>query len=362
MKTKTLTFHNALNYGAALQTYALHRVLTKNYEIENQVINYVSRSLKNNYTFSTFKRKGFKRYVLGIAYQLVRSLRSKKFDSFNSQLKLTEEYTKLDIKNACKDCDVLICGSDQVWNLGLTGEDYNYFLEFAKKDKRVKKISYAASFGNDEIDKYDEIRIKSCLENYSAINVREHEARTLLEKIGLHHCQIVLDPTMLMTASEWRNQMNSQVHFGDNYILLFQVGGSAELLQAAKIASKELGCGIVAIPFPIGGFLRAKINLTAGPAEWLSLVANAKIVFTDSFHGSVFSIIFNRPFRVLAKEGVSRMKTLLSTFEVNWTMIESAQDYDIIKYCDRFDWESINCKLEAERERSLDLLRNSVVS
>lgn len=308
MKTATITFQNTNNFGAALQCYALQTTI-KSLGAENEVLNYTSPYLNKSYKLSVLKEKGLVRYVLGMAYAMLRAPRNKAFARFRRLLKLSKPLDKQSISTVQDDYDLFISGSDQVWNGSLVGYDDTYFLGFVTD--RAKKGSYAASFGFQNIPENLKAKYKELLGNYKYYNVREASGVEILKNLLNVDAHLTVDPTLLVDRSQWESILETPKVRG-NYILVYQISPSSKLIEVVKRLKKEAGLQVVAVPFIMGPYFSYKPMPTIGPAEWVGLFANASFVVTDSFHGTAFSMIFNKNVWCCVPKTESRINGFLS--------------------------------------------------
>ena len=350
IKTATITFQNANNYGAILQTYALQRAILK-IGCDNKVINYQSEYMNRPYSSQALKNKGFVRYILGNLYSIARIPRIYEFSKFRKMIEMTNKINFNQLQNLENEYDFFICGSDQIWNGFITNLDPAFFLNFIKNPK--KKISYAASFGFEKVPEITKKKYKDLLSDFSNINMRESSGVKIIQHLLGKASQTVLDPTMLLSVEDWNIVAKEKSNNNQKYILIYQVGMSSFLLKKAKKIAKLTGLKILTIPFPIGGLIKTKINFSAGPQQWIGLIKNAELVITDSFHGCAFSIIYNKRFFVCLSEGSTRISSLLNIFKLNNALIlkgkEFLIDYDV-------DWYKVNSILEIERHKSINML------
>tara|TARA_S200000501_G_scaffold377914_1_gene438138 strand:- start:14073 stop:15170 length:1098 start_codon:yes stop_codon:yes gene_type:complete len=348
-KTATLTFQNSENYGALLQAYALQKKLFS-IGVENEVLNYRCEYLGKPYGFSALKRKGVIRYFLGIAYSLVRIPRKSNFKKFRSLIKMTRVLKLDDLNSLNENYDAFIAGSDQVWNDSITNFDSSYYLDFV--DSPEKKMSYAASFGFETIPENLKPKYRKLLKEFSVFNMREESGVKNIKMLLNKSANLVLDPTMLLSKKEWDKVASSSVR-KNKYILVYQTTISSFLVNIVKALSISTGYKIICIPFPLGGFLKSKFELTAGPGEWIGLIRDAEIVITDSFHGTAFSILYNKEFYVCLTDGVTRITNLLNLFELdNRICIE----YPKLNLNKKINWDRVNKKLIEERHKSTECL------
>jgi len=350
-KTATITFQNADNYGAILQAYALNKTIT-NFGVENHILNYQCKYMGKPYGLAALKRKGIIRFILGIAYYLVRMPRKAKFSELRSQMKMTPKLNKSDLINLEELYDGFIAGSDQVWNDSITDLDPSFFLDFVKSPE--KKLSYAASFGFESMPDDLKIKYKELLKDFSSYNMREASGVEIIASLLKKPANLVLDPTLLLTREEWNTIACAPVK-KEKYILVYQVTLSSFLLNTVKKIVKSTGYKVVVIPFPLGGFLKAKPNLSAGPREWIGLIRDAEIVVTDSFHGCCFSILYNKKFYVCITDAATRIYNLLNVFKLNECIYKP--DSQLV-LTNQINWEEINGSLREERKRSINILKD----
>ena len=355
MKIGILTFHKAANYGAVLQAYALQRYLMlQGHDVE--IVDYQCLPIEQMHSPNYFLHcKGFKNKLKQLIRRPIKTKKRKLFDDFiERKLELSAErcIKKEDIKKElCNKYNIVITGSDQVWNPILTLCDTTYLLDFA--DKEVRKVSYAASIGLNDLSEEYVTLYKKCLSEFYKISVREKQAkRILLEKMELKSAE-VLDPTLLLNADEWKCFLKEPEQ--RNYVLLYMIKQNHYLIEYADLLAKEKELtvifisdtmikrrGIVYIPY-------------ATPEEWVGLFLNASYVITNSFHGTAFSLNFNKKIVIgLSKDkknGNSRITDLLNELEVTYE-----NDDGIIDLTDIVEWEPVNTKMNELRVRSCQFL------
>lgn len=353
IKTATLTFHYVENYGAVAQAYALHKKLI-NLGYDNDVINYRSSNLTNPISLKSLKHKGIVRYLLGNLYWIVRLLRRPRFNSFRSQMKITKQVAKHDLEKL--KYDVFIVGSDQVWNHEITRMDDAYFLAFVK-DKEKRK-SYAASFGFTKFPKALKDKFKNYLNSFNTINVRELSSITLVKSLNIINASHTVDPTFLMTKKEW-TLVSKKPRFKKNYIFMYQVTTSNKLLDCVRSAKKDLNLSSISVPFPLGGFMLSRIDIFAGPKEWLGYILKSELVITDSFHGVALSIILNKPFKVILTGVPERIVDLLKIFNLQHHIVT---DTNIFLENLSYDWDTVNLKLNKIREHAINQINEMLIS
>lgn len=375
-KIGIITIVKANNYGAELQSYALQQKLNMlGYDAE--IIDYLfyknplfRKTQKAKPVFKFSLKKQIKEFAFiklqnlkNIFFRKNVKLRNKKFDLFHKEnTRFSETFFTIDkLYDTELHYDVYISGSDQIWNPNLYSSLEPYFLTFAPKD--AKKISYASSFGisclpYQYIEKY-----KRWLEGYKAISVRENTGVKIIEQLGLKS-EWVLDPTLLLTKGEW-TKIEKPVNVPDKYILIYELIDSPYLKHLASDISKRYGHKVVKIckdaykPKDKNDF----INISdAGPAEFIYLFNHANFIITNSFHGSAFSINFNKSFYVIIpknKDNNSRQKSILELFGLNDRIIYEGQDINDINI-DKINFDEINKELDTQRKLSLNFLKKNI--
>lgn len=357
-----ITFHRAINYGAILQTYALQKKI-KELGVKCVIIDYRNKKLENRHKkikFSDCKNmKDFIRYLLlsknhNIKYDKFREFANKHFEVS------TPFYSLKDLREAEKKYDTFITGSDQVWNYQINDMDAAYFLEFTKD--KSKKASYAASFGVSNIPNEYKQKYFELLNDFEYILVREKQGADIIRELLSREAQVVLDPTLLLSKEEWHSVAKEGYSAVDGkYILIYAFGGSKNIWNLAENISKKTGYKIVCIANTYKKSINIKYIKSAGPEEFLGLFKNAEYVITNSFHGTAFSINFNKQFfteMLPDTMGVnSRIEDILDLFRLDNRIITSS-DASVIDIL--INYNEMNEILETERKKSMALLKNLI--
>lgn len=296
-----LTFTRAINYGAVLQAYALQTVLSDYASAE--LICYKSPHIERLY-------HAFPRTPAALLHAVMFARRDRRFRAFMAEIASAEEYDEKTVFHT--PYARLVVGSDQVWNLSCTGGDLA-FLPLGMPQKKV--YSYAASFGVSALPA-DVIPLFSrALSPMRVLSVREESgARICRESLGLS-AEVALDPTLLLDADAWRAFAAGadEPRKKEPYLLLYTLTGSARVKATARRLSRELGLPIYNLTVSTRDRTGARRIRAAGPREFVSLIANASYVVTDSFHGTAFSLNFGVPFYSFAEnERASRITDLLA--------------------------------------------------
>lgn len=376
-KIGILTIVKVNNYGAELQALALQRKLClMGYDAE--IIDYLfyknplhkkDKTSKPFYQYS-LKNK-FKEYILPIfeyikafPYKKQYKRRAKGFSSFhdkNTKFSPICYHSYSELYNNPPQYDIYCVGSDQVWNPRCYTNLSPYFLSFAPKE--AKKISYASSFGVKKLPENAKKQYCKLLQNLNYISVREKDGVNIVKEVSGKEAVNVADPTLLLTKEEWIPIAKYDKVPAKKYILLYVLKDSKYIKKTALILSKKYGLQIVRICK--GAFKQDKksegiINIIdAAPDDFLGLIEKAEMVLTNSFHGTVFSILFKKDFYTIIKRDVdnnSRQLSLLKTLDI-----------DRIKYEDEcfnestpINWIKTNDLLSKFRQKSIDYLTNAI--
>lgn len=289
-----LTFHRALSYGALLQSYALQNFLF-DLNIENEIIDYNCEYMVKAYQ-KTF-RPITGNLIKGIGYNLLtaRGIKKEKKtrDEFvNKHLVLSEKYTTYNLPLAKDKYRVFITGSDQVWSPTCVGFDPAYFLTFANSNQ---KFSYAASIACNELPAELKEEYKKRLNDFNCYSLREESGEKIINNLLNKSADVHIDPTLLLTKDRWDTLATHS--FNEPYIFLFTVLKPKKLIDYAIKLHKQTGLKIKYL-----NKLKAKkydsveyVNPVTAD-EFVSLIKNAQYVCTNSFHGTAFSIIYNKNF------------------------------------------------------------------
>lgn len=313
-KIGIITYHNAINYGAALQTYALNKYIN-NMGYTCETINYNCDKINQSYKLINLKQKSIKSVInsiINIPSNIVKKIKFTKFKK-NNIIISKEVFNKNNITKANEKYDIFITGSDQVWNLDLN-DDYNYYLKFV--NNKNSKNSYAASFGNIKVLEENSNKIKEILNDYRVLSVREKSTiNELKEKCNIKS-KHVLDPTFLLSKEEWEKLVTSNEK-KEKYILLYVLHEESAYYIAERLG-KLTGLKVYIITESRRKRIEGKYIRQAGPLDFITLIKNSEYVVTDSFHGTALSIIFNKNLKVVLKTKMKyfneRLTSIIETF------------------------------------------------
>lgn len=345
-----ITILDNKNIGNRLQNYATQEFLLEN--------NFKPTTIRNCGSVNKkLKIKLFIRSILKEKNRIKRLKRNFNFRNFNKNIQFTKYVLNQDKYNKRINAqfDYVVTGSDQVWNCKFGNFSNIYFLPFVSEKKR---IAFSASFGISSIPEVKKEYYKRFLNEMNKISVREERGKEIVEELtGRKDVEVLLDPTMLMKTQNWEKVMRKTKQLdslsGKKFILNYFLGSlSKKRKNEIERIAKENDCEIINILDKKDTFY------VCGPSEFLYLEKNAFLVCTDSFHSSVFAILFNTPFVVFDREDSatrmnSRLDTLLEKFELKdrW-FNERIEKNQLIA-----DYKNVNKVLEIERKKAQDFIK-----
>lgn len=343
-------YYNNYNYGGLLQSFALCKYLnTLGFEAEQ--ISYdrmTENKVFENYDKSSFYDKLFKdpkRTVHKIMNSLYKYshkneiskikkellVRHEKMKDYELSIAHSEVFQNQNLSQTNQLYDFFICGSDQIWNPAYLRD--SYFLTFVQNDK--KKIAYAPSMGKSVFTEDELTYFKNKVPSLDAISVRETDGKHVLEKLIDKKVQVVVDPTLLLSKAIWEQEMKPY-QLDKKYIFCYFLGKNAEHRKSVEKFAATKGLKIATISHAAYGIDKVDIHFgdyqlyDVDPSEFIYLINKAEYVFTDSFHATVFSILFQKQFIVFKREQkandmISRIMTLLESVGLQSQYIDAGQ-------------------------------------
>lgn len=265
--------------------------------------------------------------------------------------------------------DAMIVGSDQVWRPKYSPSLPDYFLDFLRNNSHIRKISYAASFGAPrwEFDASQTSMASSALKRFDAVSVREDIGVALCGKNLAVEAEHVLDPTLLLTQDHYAKLYSGKAEaLPRNGILVYVLDQSDDKTQVVETLSKSLSLPVFSTKDNFAGIspeFRSK-PFDKSVESWLLGFHQADFVVTDSFHGTVFSILFNKPFIAYGNpaRGMARFTSLLKMFGLEDRLIVASREADFSKLLRPIDWNDVNIKLRRERDKAMDFLRSALLN
>ena len=350
-----VTINDDNNYGNRLQNYAVQQFCKKN-DLKVETIK--NRPLLNDKENLSKKFKYYyriKEILKNIKANLKRLKRLKCFRNFNKNIIFSKKFFNIENLSWGKKYDFFIVGSDQVWNPKFKRLSDFDLLAFAKPEQR---IAFSASFGISELPENCKEKAKRELEKFKAISVREEKGKEIIEELtGRKDVQVLVDPTMLLTSEEWDKVAKKPEQLKtDKYILNYFLGKLSEKRKKEiERVANENNCEIINILDKNSPFYQT------GPSEFLYLEKNAFLICTDSFHSSVFAILYNKPFIVFNREDNkvnmnSRIETLLKKFNLHNREFTGTITKENLKH----DYTEAYKILKKEKEKSIKFLKEAL--
>lgn len=383
-KTAIVSCYFQHNYGSMLQAYATQMALDKldyenetidiagfNHEIKKAKILYFAKaSLTSDILIS---RLGMAKNVLikkfsKNDYARLSKVRSDRFDAFGKKyFRLSSRYSsKEELGKKCdENYSSVLVGSDQLWLPGNIAADY-YTLNFVPTT--VNSIAYATSFGQSSLPKDSAKKATIFLKKIKHIGVREESGQKLVKKLAGRNVPVVCDPTLLFTGDEWMKIQKKEPIIKGKYILCYFLGNNPPHREFAEKLKKETGCKIVALTH-LDEFVKSdegyadETPYNIDPADFLNLIRNAEYVCTDSFHCSVFSILYKKEFytfrrynRNTRQSTNSRLDTLFKITGIEGRLL--AGDEKIVDCLNiKTDFDEAHKKLAGVRQQSYEYLK-----
>lgn len=349
MKVGIVTITLGINYGNRLQNFALQETLKK--------LGIESDTFYNEYQEKNIIKQIKRKIILKDKEKIFKE-KLKKFKNFNDKYinfkgKIKSFYVS---KNINKKYDYFICGSDQIWNPLYKGNTGTNFLTFAKKEKR---IAYAPSFGISYIPDKRKNEYKKYLQDIKYLSCREYDGINLIKEISNKEATIVLDPTMLLSVEEWNKIAKKCSYIPKNkYIVTYFLGNEVdEYKEYINNIAQKKGLEI----FDIMDMSNME-KFSTDPQEFIYLIKNSELICTDSFHGTVFSILYQKPF--INFNRISKMENMNSRINSLYKLLNIENRYyneiDENKIFD-MDFKNILKNLNNEKIKSINYLRKALL-
>lgn len=360
MKVELLTLNNIKNYGSVLQTIASENLLREYFD-DVETFRYVRPNAENSKLVETWleNEKGIKKVIKKIMYSFLIRKYIEVFEVYmNEKVKMSSHtyHNMDDFRKNELSADAFCVGSDQVWNSTLNGGSLpEFFLEFLKKNEY--RFTLCSSFGKSKLD-LDEVDLVSTgLSKFSRISVREKSAQEILDNIGIYDSVHLLDPTLLMKEDFWNQYLSKKV-IKEDYILVYQLNLDPQFDEYVANLAKYKKIKLIRIVTRYQQIKSGRHFKFVPPVpEFLSLIKNARYIVTDSFHGTAFSMNFNKQFIVIYPHNFStRLQSILEWAGLENRRVSDFNDYKLVD--EEIDYISINTKLKEERKKARDYLES----
>lgn len=347
-----VTIHMMNNFGAVLQSYALNSYLNS-VGFDTETIDFRTPNVEKGYRFfAPFRRPMdlVRNFNSLFFLNEIKKRKKRMLDFVGNNIKLSKNvyYSNAELASSELDYDYYICGSDQIWNTYCDNYDDAFLLAFAR-GKGIR-LSYAASLGMPTVHPDLIPKFREELSDFSALSVRENNAIDVISSISGKQTIQVVDPVFLLSREQWQNVMKDDKKPSKPYILFYSVhGGSSEMRRYVKALSKQYHLPVLVVYKNLREWLYHNIKrYDAGPAEFVSLIAGAEYVFTNSFHGCALSIVFKKNFQVFVdgtpSQGTSsRIYSLMDTLGLANRIV--FREGDPVSMGKEIDWTDVMSKL-----------------
>ncbi len=367
MKIAHLTFHGSHNYGSVLQAYALSKQLQlMGHEVE--ILNLRPQSQRNAYRIIRKGDRGLRRLFRWLIYPALLK-RFRHYERFiNKVLPITKkEYTSTDeLAQANLHYDAYVCGGDQIWNPVCQDFETAYYLQFLSSDDKARRVSYSPSLGKTEFPDETQMLMREWVKAFDHISVREPRGAALIQQLTDKPVQSVCDPVLLLDKECWR-EMAVPPKFKKPYILTYFLENNHGSRSLTESLRQQTGFEVVNLNEYIRDFVKPYHRCySASPEEFVGLFMNASLIYTNSFHGTVFATIFHKP--------------LITAIATNQATAQNNNDSRKIDYLQRLglqgclyteglpdvqqvlkmDYSAATAKLEAFRAESLNYLQTAL--
>jgi len=371
MKVALLTFHNALNYGSALQVFATQEAL-KNMNIDCEIIDYVNEHRKKSYDTISLAKEELKKKNISLAfkyfagsmfiykrrqkflnfYKIYTRYTNERFSSSKELKKLNEKYNKF------------IVGSDQVWNYNHNGSDFAYLLDFVEEEN--KKISYSSSFGLATIPNGLKDKYIKYLGQIKFLSTRESYGVDIIKEITGRQSELVLDPVFLLNKEQWLSICNNNKK-KEKYIFSYTNRSNQlrDFLLQTKYSLENCKIYKLSRYLTFKDFISPKIKVTysMSPLEFIETIANANLIVSASFHCVAMAIILHVPFTAILTGDKGKDERILNILKI--TGLENRIFDSKTKINDvamPIDFDKVDAKIQEYRKKSLGFLKNAIFS
>ena len=367
MKVGIITMAYKRNYGGVLQSYALFKTI-EGMGVDVEIIDFEYSSSQNEHPLVRVRSSFTKLLKLfgmrrGNTTKSTRELPDEHvlaFSTFKSKyLKYSKTVTNADISKIVNDYDVIVVGSDQIWN-NVEGDKLFYFFDF-NENFRGKRVAYAPCAVHEGVPYYNRIKLRKLLKKMDSISVRDQTTWNLVNKVSGLTPQIVLDPSCLYDYKEFAEK--APIIEGDYvfaYILGSEIKGGHDniisMIRERYGPIKVVAAIIPNVSLEVEKFAD-RVMYNATPDDWVNMIAHSKFVYTDSFHGCMFSLKYHKPFFAYYKDShrASRLKDIKNMYGLQ-NVFMSGEQY----FINDVDYQSVDAILTKQREDSLAFLGNSI--
>lgn len=365
IRTATVTWIKHANFGTYLQAYALQQTIFKlgyqNFIIDDSTIIEEKRP-----SVSFFTR--LKTYLITIVHN--GNFKIYQYKSNKRYAEFRQKYLQIDtctqpLAQLSDRYDLFICGSDQIWYPSDAIFSPYYYLAFTNK----KKIAYAPSLGTSNYPQNFIPKVTPLLQRIDALSVREYQGANLLQDILGRKVEVVLDPTLLLTSYDWEQLLSTCSDAGNDdtpYILCYFLGNNVRYMNFVSDFARQKGLLVKIFATHPSYLSFGDKAMACGPLEFLQAIKQSTYFFTDSFHGTIFSIHFEKRFYTFKRfddssklNQNSRIENLFSLIGLS-SFFLGPDDLEKIPQLPDIDYSKVKGNIQSERNKSLNFLINAL--
>lgn len=368
-KIGIITFHNSYNCGSMLESYAIQKKISDIKKNKVEIINFSNDGQHEVYA-EWYKNNSLKNIIKNILIFPARKRiknNNHMYEKFkNEYFNLTKSYSSIN-ELSDEEYDYVVSGSDQIWNITIEDGDDAYFLPWVKK---AKKIAYAPSFGAKRIKDFTDDYKKYCdyINDYDFLSVRESNGQKWIKEMTGKKVPILLDPTLLLKREDYDKLVDNNISTPKKYIFFYSPGFDKKICEYVKKISEKYNLKVITWSTKSYYIKRVKrfgfeLAEYENPSSYLYYIKNAELVLTTSFHGTIFSTIYNKKFITIKNGGMygddDRVITLLNQLEMMDRLIPHIFDENF-DYMKDIDYSKYNENVNKLSKISEDYLRKSL--
>ena len=354
MKIGLLTIHDTKNYGSLAQTIGTYKAL-KLLGLDVELIDYKCQAIYNR-EYEPFSCN-WRKPLHFINWLLTMPQRKQKLVNYQkvlrSECKMSPQWDRTTITEANNRYDAFIVGSDIVWGFKITGHDLSYMLDFVPADKL--KVAFSASVGDNWLEE-DRPKVKELLSQFMYISTREQQASEWVNALINKDIPVTCDPTTLFDMKFWSQYKDDSILPKSKYILTYMGPDNKQDIKDALAYGKAHHLPVYAVRSGFKQISGVKIIMPMNFGQWISLLTNAEMTFTGSFHGMMYSLYFHRNFFFYGRgHSNSRLESIAKVCNVAYRL-GTAEN---IKANTAIDWDYVDKALQEKREESFEYLKNT---
>lgn len=367
-KVGIITFHNSYNCGSMLESFAIHHYLLKR-GVENEIIHFSTPGQKRLYDIyeRNHNVKDIVKNMILFPHRKRLKYNNQCYRKFQEEnFKMTKEYSSRS-ELSDDDYSVVVAGSDQIWNTTIIDFDDAYFLPWVKK---ARKVAYAPSFGARNILKYakDPEKYKRYLDDFDALSIRENNGKKWIKDLTGKEVEVLLDPTLLLERKDYDLILDQEYKVPEKYIFFYCPDFNKDICRFVKQVAEKYQLPVITWSskkyyihrIQRYGFLLAEYE---SPAVYLTLIKNASLVFTTSFHGTIFSSIYQKKFFTIRNGDMfledDRVATLLNSLGLEDRFIDYSYDPNF-DYLQEVDYKAYSKNLKALQKKATKYIEENM--